>query len=303
MKLFMLPFRLFVKLTHHGFFRRMPDELYLRCLYRGTMGRKLHLNPPVLYSEQLQWLKLDDKNPLYPKLCDKIAVREYVLQRAGGDCLIPLLGVWDDPRDIDFDSLPDRFVLKCTHDSGSIIICLDKSSLDTEDARRAMRKRLSRDYSRLGREWPYHTVPRRVLAERFIGGDDGALPDDYKFYCVRGEVRWICVCTNRREDGTDYVLCDAAFRSFWTYTDLQVQSKQAEMRRPARLAEMIALAERLAEGLAHIRVDLYDMPDGVFFGEITIYDQSGFTYEFDEALDRRLGGMLDLKDGLSRSKP
>ncbi len=292
------PYRLFVMLTHHGFFKRMDDERYLRLLYRGVIGRELCLDPPLTYNEKIQWLKLHDKNPLYPQLCDKIAVREFVRKRAGERYFVPILGVWDDPRDIDFSSLPQQFVLKCTHDSGGVIICTDKSALDVESARRTLKKRLSRDYSRLGREWPYQMVPRRVLAEAFIGNEDGALPDDYKFYCVRGRVLWSCLCTNRHKSGADYIVYDAEEQPIWTNIR-SARLEQLALLRSPHYAQMLELAARLSEGLTHVRVDLYDTPDGVRFGEITLYDQSGFIDAYCDEFDRKLGGLLDLSGELA----
>ncbi len=290
------PYQLFVMLSHRGYFKRMQDERYLRLLYRGAFGRKLKLDPPLLFSEKVQWLKLHDKNPLYPTLCDKIAVRDYVQERIGGEYLVPQLGVWDNPDDIDFSVLPERFVLKCTHDSGSAVFIIDKSKMHVRTTRKTLRKRLRRDYSRLGRELPYQSVPRRVIAEAFIGKPDGTLPDDYKFYCVRGKVLWICLCTNRRRSSADYIVCDPLYQPFWTNIRSVAQAGDIEMTPPEHLQEMIALSERLAEGLTHIRVDLYDTSDGVRFGEITLYDQSGMTSDFDEETDRKLGDLLKLEN-------
>lgn len=290
------PYQLFVMLSHRGYFKRMQDERYLRLLYRGAFGRKLRLDPPLMFSEKVQWMKLHDKNPLYPTLCDKIAVRDYVKERIGGEYLVPQLGVWDDPNDIDFTILPERFVLKCTHDSGSAVFITDKSKMNVRATRQALKKRLKRDYSRLGREWPYQSVPRRVLAEAFIGKPDGTLPDDYKFYCVRGKVLWICLCTNRRRSSADYVVCDLSLQPFWTNIRSVAHAEDIEMTPPAHLQEMIALSERLAKGLTHIRVDLYDTPNGVYFGETTLYDQSGMTSDYDEEMDRKLGDLIVLEN-------
>ncbi|MBA4348339.1 MAG: glycosyl transferase [Clostridiales bacterium] len=287
--------KIFVGLTHFGFFKRMDDERYLKLLYRGVTGRPLHLNPPVRYSEKVQWLKLHDKNPMYPVLCDKVAVREFVRERAGAEPLVTLYGVWDDSKQIDFSALPERFVLKCAHDSGSAIICKDKASFDIQAAKQALKKRLKKDYSISGREWPYHDVPRRVIAEEFIGRKDGSLPDDYKFYCVRGKILWVCVCTNRREKSADYYMYDYQFRPFWTNVLNVDGTSRFSPSQPPHFLEMIELSERLSDGLQHVRVDLYDTPDGVRFGEMTLFDQSGFIPEYSDKFDRMLGGLLDLE--------
>lgn len=290
------PCILFVELTHHGFFRRMPDELYLRLLYRGVMGKKLHLNPPVTYNEKIQWLKLHDKNPLYPQLCDKLAVRDFVRERVGDAYFVPILGVWDDPDDIDFSALPERFVLKCTHDSGGVILCMDRSTLDADAARRDLKQWLKRDYSRAGREWAYKGVPRRVLAEEFIGHTDGSRPDDIKLYCFRGKVFSICVCTNRRKAHADYLLFDRELRPYRINDMTIALPEDFVMPRPPHFDEMVALAERLSAGLLHVRVDLYDTPAGIRFGEMTLYDQSGLNNDFTYEGDKDMGKFLPLEE-------
>jgi hypothetical protein len=199
------PYKIFAGLTHHGFFTRMDDERYLRLLYHGVLGRPLHLDPPRDFSEKLQWLKLHDKNSIYPLLCDKIAVRDYVSERIGEQYLIPLLGSWSDPDEIDASALPNRFVLKCTHDSGSAILCPDKSRFDWKSAKRALKRRLKKDYAVAGREWPYHDVPRWILAEAYLGADDGTPPMDYKFFCFDGKVAVVLVYIHHPDrDGSSY---------------------------------------------------------------------------------------------------
>ena len=289
------PCKIFVALTHRGWFEKMDDERYLRLLYRGVMGRKLHLNPPRTYNEKVQWLKLHDKNPIYPQLCDKIAVREIVKERIGEDYFTPILGVWDDPDEIDFAALPDRFVLKCTHDSGGVILCPNKAEFDEEAARESLKNWLKRDYSIAGREWPYRFVPRRVLAEAFLPGTDGARPDDYKFYCFDGEVRIILHCTNRVKAHADYLLFDME-RNPYRINDITIALPEGYvMSRPPHLDEMIEIARRLSAGFTHVRVDLFDTPQGVRFGEMTLYDQSGLNNDYTYEGDLDMGKMIDLK--------
>ena len=274
------PYRIFVALTHKGFFQRMDDERYLRLLYRGVMGYRLHLNPPRTYCEKLQWLKLHDKNPLYPTLCDKIAVREFVRARGEEAYLTPLLGVWETPDDIDFSALPERFALKCTHDSGGVVLCQNRAEFDESAAREKLSAWLKRDYSVAGREWQYRSVPRRVLAEAFLPSENGKRPDDFKLYCFGGVVKIILVCTNRVKSHADYLYFDASLRPYRINAITQALADDYVLPAPAHLNEMIALSERLSAGLKHVRVDLYDTPEGVRFGEMTLYDQSGFADDF-----------------------
>ena len=289
------PCKIFAGLTHLGFFTRMDDERYLRLLYHGVLGRPIHLNPPVLYSEKMQWLKLHDKNPVYTQLCDKIAVREYVSRLAGEQYLIPLLGVWENPDQIDFDLLPNRFVLKCTHDSGSAILCADKSKFDRTAAKETLKKKLRKDYSLAGREWPYHDVPRRVLAETHLGDEDGTPPNDVKFFCFDGKVALVLVYIHRhdRKNGSYTFLPD--FTPFQIYEN--DEEPEQTISRPPHFDEMIALCEKLSEGFAHMRVDLYDTPEGVKFGEITLHSSSGLSITMTERGEVYLGELLRLEEG------
>lgn len=296
------PYKLFVKLSHYGFFHTMPDETYLKLLYRGILGRTLNLDSPVSYSEKVQWLKLYDKNPIYPKLCDKYTVRDYVRERAGDDCLIPLLGVWDSPEQIDFDNLPEQFVLKCTHDSGSVIICPNKSALDISDTRRKLRKWLGRDYSYLGREWPYHYVSHRVIAETFIGDEAGTSPDDYKFYCWQGKVFSVLLCVNRGKGGANYLFYDPDYVPCYRSIGGSIKGPdEFPLMKPPHFEEMKMLAEQLAKGLNHVRVDLYDTPQGVRFGEMTLYPNSGFNVGYTEEFNDYFGAFIDLEEAACKT--
>ena len=288
------PCKIFVSLTHRGWFEKMNDELYLRLLYRGVMGKKLHLNPPMTYNEKLQWLKLHDQNPIYPQLCDKIAVRDFVRERIGESYLTPIIGIWDDPDKIDFTNLPEQFVLKCTHDSGGVILCPNKSEFDMNHARECLKTWLKRDYSIAGREWPYHFVPRRVFAEAFIPSANGARPDDYKFYCFNGDIRIILLCTNRIKAHADYYYFDAERKPYPINELSSTLPKDYLLPRSPHFNEMQQIAQRLSVGFRHVRVDLFDTSEGVRFGEITLFDQSGFNNDFSYKGDLDMGNMLNL---------
>lgn len=289
-------YKIFLGLTHHGFFKKMEDERYLKLLYRGVLGRRLHLDPPVLYSEKIQWLKLHDKNPMYPMLCDKLAVRAFVREQVGEAYLIDLFGAWDDPEQIDFSVLPDQFVLKCTHDSGSAIICKDKKTFDFDAAKIALKKRIANDYSIPGREWPYRDVPRRVLAERYLINADGSQAMDFKFFCFDGKAHLVLVCTNHvdRHSGNYTYLPD--FTLFPIYQSRKPEPADPHLEKPERFEKMIEVAERLSAGLVHARVDLYDTPAGIKFGEMTLHSSSGLSQPMTERGDRFLGELLHLEN-------
>jgi hypothetical protein len=162
----------------------LSDERALCILFRLKMGKKLKLNPPVTYNEKLQWLKLYDRNPLYTKLCDKFEVRKYISETIGDNYLIPLLGVWDNFDEINFETLPNQFVLKCTHDSGGIVICKDKKRLDYEKAKKKINKSLKRNYYYSGREWPYKNIKPRIICEKYMVDESGVELKDYKLSCI-----------------------------------------------------------------------------------------------------------------------
>ena len=152
----------------HGFYKSMPDDVYLRRYYKARTGRELDLEHPKTFNEKLQWLKIHDHNPLYITLVDKYDVKQYVAERIGNDHIIPTYGVWDKFEDICFDELPDKFVLKTTHDSGSVVICKDKEQLNKESARKKLSRSLKRNYFYKMREWPYKSVKPRIIAEKLM---------------------------------------------------------------------------------------------------------------------------------------
>jgi len=289
------PYKIFIGLVHHGFFSRMDDERYLRLLYHGVLGRPLHLDPPVLYSEKVQWLKLRDKNPVYPILCDKFAVRDFVRERIGEEYLVDLYGVWDDPYKIDFSALPEKFVLKCTHDSGSAMLCKDKSAFDIPSAKKTLKKRLKKDYSIQGREWPYHEVPRRVLAERYLASHDGSQAMEFKFFCFDGKAQLVLACTNQTRHSGNYTY-RMDFSQFQIYDPWDSQPEDPHISKPPHYEKMIEIAERLSAGFVHMRVDLYDTDEGVKFGELTLHSSSGLSQTMTERGERFLGELLRLEN-------
>lgn len=293
------PRGLFVWLAERGCFRRMSDERYLKIFYRAKMGRRLRLSPPVTYNEKVQWLKLHDRDPLHRMLVDKIAVRDFVEKKIGGGYLTPLLGVWSNPEEIDFDALPERFVLKSSHNSGGVITCLDSAAFDREGAKRALTAQLKKDYYSVGREWLYKDIPRRVFAEEYIGGEDGTPPRDYKFYCFNGVVRALIVCMNRAGKHVNYYFFDRDFNMFPLNRQtvrLLSDSGAKKIEKPPHFEEMVALAETLSKGISHVRVDLYDTSAGARFGEYTFFDSSGFDEDYTREGEKILGGFWKLEE-------
>ena len=250
----------------------MSDRLYLELMYWRTFGRVPDLGNPVRYTEKLQWLKLHDRNPLYHKLVDKAAVKPYVAAIIGEEHMVPTLGVWDSPAEIDWDALPDRFVLKCTHDSGSTIICRDKASFDRDAACRRLIAGLRKDYYKPMREWAYKGVKPRVIAERYLEGEI----NDYKFFCFGGVPGFLYVASDRfnADEETKFDFFDME----WNHLDIRNGHPNAAVppERPACFEEMKRLAAELSKGIPQVRVDFYEVDGKALFGEYTFYHMGGF---------------------------
>lgn len=304
-----------------GFYNWMPDEFYLKKEFKIRMGKELNLDDPQTFNEKLQWLKIHDRKPAYTEMVDKYAAKQYVADRIGEQYIIPTLGVWEHFDDIDFDNLPNQFVLKCTHDSGGLIICKDKRKLDKVAAKKKLEKCLKRNYYWAGREWPYRDVPPRIIAEKYMvdndeAGKDESLKDcnegytlwihaefdyqsekedlrDYKFYCFDGVMKFVMINSDRNSDKptkADYFDRDFNWLDFtWGYEHAACRPEK-----PDGFDEMIAIAEKLAQGLPHVRVDLYECNGHIYFGELTFFDGSGFDKIEPIEWEYRIGEMLIL---------
>ena len=275
--------------------RWLPDAVYLKLVYRALIGRPLNLNSPKGFNEKLQWLKLYDRNPLYTKLVDKAEVKPWVAERIGWEHVVPTLGVWDSFDDIDFGALPERFVLKCTHDSGGLAICRDLSTFDMAAARRKIERSLANNYFWSGREWPYKDVRPRIIAEEYLdpAGEQVGLTD-YKVMCFGGQARCEFTCTGRA-DGNLHV---DFFDTEWNHMPFTRHYPNADVppEAPERLKDMVAMAERLSEGMPFVRVDFYEVAGQYYFGEMTFYPGSGME-EFDpERWDEELGSWIELPE-------
>lgn len=268
------PARVFAHLAWKYDFRFLPDKWYLRWLYRGATGRKLDLKDPERYSQKLQWMKLYDRDPRYTVMVDKARAKEWAAGIIGPQHIIPTLGLWERFDDIDFDALPDRFVLKCTHDSHSAIICKDKSKLDKAEAKKKMEKALKRRFFYEGRQWPYKDVPPRILAEPYMENKATGDLRDYKFFTFRGQPRVMYIATGRGTGETYGDFYDMEF----THLDLNIDHVCAPVppEKPAMFAEMIQAAQALAEGTPQVRVDFYEVDGQFYFGEMTFFHCSGF---------------------------
>lgn len=269
------------------------DGIYLKMLFRLKMGYKLNLKDPKTYSEKLMWLKLYDHKPEYTKLVDKYAVKEIVAQKIGAQYVIPTLGIWDRPEDIEWEKLPNRFVLKTTHGGGNtgVVICKDKSSFDKEKAIAKLKKSLKQDIYKTLREWPYMKVPRRIIAEQFVEGENNDLPD-YKFFCFDGEVKALFIGTERGSGNVKFDYYDADFN----HLDLIQQHPMSgrDIPKPVCFDEMKVIASKLSKGIPHVRIDLYEVKGQIFFGEYTFYHHGGCVQFHPKSWDYKFGEWLEL---------
>ena len=285
----------FDDLARTGVTNCLPDETYLKLIYRVRFGEKLDLADPQTFSQKMQWLKLHDRQERYTALVDKVLVKEHVAEVIGPQYIIPTLGVWDTFDAIDFGRLPDRFVLKCNHDSGSVVLCAGKERFDREAARKKLTKRLRTDGYSVLREWPYRNVKRKILAEAYLGGDAAGLPD-YKLMVFNGEVRCTFVTSERFSEGGLRV---TVFDRDWQVMPFGRRHPRstAKIDRPARYDEMVRFAEKLAEDIPFVRVDFYETGGRLYFGEMTLYPAGGLEEFVPAEWDRILGGWLRLPGG------
>lgn len=270
----------------------LPDKLFIQLKFFKNFHRLPNLKHPKTFNEKLQWLKLYDRNPYYTKLVDKYEVKKIVAELIGEQYIIPTLGVWDSANDIDFEKLPDKFVLKATHDSGRVIICKDKSKLDIAKAREEMAYSLKRDFYALTREWPYKNVPRRIIAEAFIEDKSGDLKD-YKFFCFNGKVEFFKVDFDRFT-GHKANYYDTNW-NILPFEEIVCPSDKSQMHeKPENFDKMIEFAEILAKGLPFSRIDFYNNEGNIYFGETTFFPNSGMGKFNPEEADNKLGALIKL---------
>lgn len=257
-------------------------EKEIRRIFKQRMGYELNLENPQTYNEKLQWLKLYNHNPLYTVLVDKYMVKSFVEERIGKNYVIPTLGVWSHFSDIDFDALPEQYVLKCTHDSGGLVICKDKASFDISKSREIINKCLKRNYYYAGFEWPYKNVKPRIIAEEYMEDTKTKELRDYKFFCFDGVVKYLFIATERQKEGEDvkFDFFDADFN----HLPFRQGHENAPIlpEKPSRFEVMKAIAEKLSKGIPHVRIDLYEVDGRIFFGEYTFFHHGGWT-PFDPA--------------------
>ena len=272
----------------------IPDKIYLHGYYFAYTKHFLNIKNPQSFNEKLQWLKLYERRDEYTQLVDKYEVRKIVAEKIGQEYLIPLLGVWDQVDDIDFNALPQQFVLKGTHDSGSVVVCRDKDNWNLEENVEFLKRRMTRNFYRVGREYPYKNIKPRVIAEQYMDGIDKKGLIDYKFFCFHGEVKFLYVSEGLEDHSTAHI-------SFVSLDWKKEPFKRKDFSdfdelppKPKKFDEMLEIAKVLSKGMPFVRVDLYEVEEKVLFSELTFFPCSGAIpfepYEYDKII----GEMLEL---------
>lgn len=274
------------------FSKFVPDKLFLQICYKYYLNEDLNLNHPRTFNEKLQWLKLYDRKPEYTKMVDKYGAKEYVANIVGKDYIIPTLAVYYSVEEIDFETLPNQFVLKCTHDSGGVVVCKDKSKLDKQNAIKLLGDGLKKNFYYQNREWPYKNVIPRIIAEQYMVDESGEELKDYKFFCFDGEPKIVQVDYDRFDNHKrnlydlewNRLPFTLGFPTDWNH----------EIAKPEALEEMIEVARQLSKGIPHVRVDLYHIKGKVYFGEMTFYHGSGFEKFTPEEWNNTLGEWIKI---------
>lgn len=272
--------------------RFIPDSIYIQIYYFAHFKKFCDLKNPSTYNEKLNWLKLHDHNPVYPTLVDKYEAKEYVARIIGNEYIIPTLGVWDTFDDIDFEKLPNQFVLKCTHDSEGLVIVKDKKKLDKNAAKEKIEAALKQNFYYIGREWPYKDVKPRIIAEQYMEDHvDGELRD-YKFFCFDGEPKAMFIASDRASDHVKFDYYDLKFN----HLDIKQKYPHAKeaLRKPVTFEKMIEFSKILSKGFPHVRVDFYEVDGHLYFGELTFYHFSGFMPFEPDRWDKVFGDWLKL---------
>jgi hypothetical protein len=274
----------------------IPDKIYLKMLYRVMVKQKLDIRNPQTFNEKIQWLKLYDRKPEYTQMVDKFAVREYIANRIGEEYLIPLLGTWDSFNAIDFDELPNQFVLKCTHNSGGVIICKNKDNLNINDVHKKMKLWLKKNYYYTGREFSYKYIKPRIIAEQYMVDESGTDLKDYKIQCFNGEPKIIQVDFDRftNEHKRNFYSPEWEYQPF---SLLYPTHPEIQIKKPESLILMLFLAEKLSQNIPYLRVDLYSIRQRIYFGELTFYHGSGYEKFDPPEWNRVFGDWLVLGGG------
>ncbi len=282
-----------LNLSAIGCFDKMSDEKYLKLCSRIFINEKLNLEEPKTFNEKMQWLKLNYTKDNYNLMVDKYEAKKYVNSIVGDEIIIPTLGLYEKVEDIDFQQLPNKFVIKCTHDSGGIVICTNKERLDTKKTAKKLISNLKKDYYRIAREWPYKNVKPRIIIEEYMEEENKQDLKDYKFFCFNGEPKFVLVCSERFSSSN---MKKTFFDENWNVMDVKEGGHQIDVtiKRPVNFDKMKEIAKKLSKDMPFLRVDLYEINGKIYFGEMTFYPNAGFEKFEPEEFNRKLGDLINI---------
>lgn len=278
--------------------RDYSDEEYLKKLFFCRKWRKLNLENPKTFAEKCQWLKLYDHNPIYHQMVDKYEAKQLVAKMIGEEYVIPTYGVWEHVKDIDWDALPEKFVIKTTHSGGSsgVVICKNKKDFDFENAKQVLSKSLEQDLFPKYLEWPYKDIKRRIIAEQLLEDPTCPYLRDYKFYCFNGEPKLFYITSDKGISETKQDFFDTNGKHLEVEDVLYPSNKTLTPKLPLRLEDMVKVAQKLSSGIPHIRIDLYEISDRIYFGEFTFYEGGGFVTFKPKEWNNKLGDWIELPE-------
>lgn len=283
--------------VNHRLLNWMPDKPYLQIFYYAEFGKFIDFKNPKTFNEKLNWLKLYYRRPDLITLVDKYEVKKYIADKIGEQHVIPTLGVWDKFKDINFNELPNQFVLKCTHDSGGLVVCKDKSKLNLKEVKAKIEKSLTNNYYLWTREWPYKGVKPRIIAEKYMEDQETGELRDYKFFCFNGEPKLMFVASERGLKNTKFDFYDMQFHHMNIVQ--HYPNSEYSIEKPEHFEKMVMLAEKLSEGFPHVRVDFYEANGQVYFGEMTFYHFGAIVPFETEEWDKKIGDWLVLPDKIN----
>ena len=285
------PWKIIKHYGGRGYFKWMPDELYIKICYRAAFGNWPDLDNPVTFNEKLNWLKLHDRKPIYSKMVDKYEAKKYVAEILGSECSVPTFGVWDSFNEIDFSKLPNSFVLKCTHDSGAVVICKYKNKFDKLQAKKVIDKSLNREFYYVGREWPYKNVKPRIIAEKMLDDGSGKPLVDYKFFCFDGKAKIMYIS----RDGAANPTTDF-FDMDFNHLPIRMKDPNSDVLpfKPKCFTEMKEIAEKLSQNIPHVRVDFFFVNNKIYVGELTFYHSAGFSHVYPEEWNYKMGDWINI---------
>lgn len=285
---------LFYKVCFHTA-RLWPDKFYIKLQYKAIMGEWPNLDNPQTFQEKIQWLKLYDHKPVYTTMVDKYEAKSFIEERVGKEYIIPTLGIYDEVSQIDYDALPNSFVIKTTHDSGTVIVCKDKSQLDIKKTNKFLEKSLRRNYFYSEREWPYKNVKPRIIIEELIGDKEIDLKD-YKFFCFQGQPKMMFIVSNRRLTGghkADFYDMEGNHLNVWQF-GFENNLNTPQLPPITVFDDMKRIVSVLSDGVPHLRVDLYYVNNRIYVGELTFSDSGGYASFVPNEYNRIIGDWIKL---------